>query len=92
MYLSLQEIIDLEQETGIPFWELIRREECEETKISPEKLFEQMRNMYREMKQADADYDPSLRSHSGLAGAGGQKMAADRQDQGKRCGGCIHPV
>ena len=45
MYPSLQEIIDLEQETGIPFWELIRREECEETKISPEKLFEQMRTM-----------------------------------------------
>ena len=92
MYPSLQEIIDLEQETGIPFWELIRREECEETKISPEKLFEQMRNMYREMKQADADYDPSLRSHSGLAGADGQKMAAARQNRELLCGDFINRV
>lgn len=92
MYQTVQEIIDLEKETGKAFWELIRDEECEEQKISPEEISEQMKAMYREMKQADNNYDASLRSHSGLAGADGEKMAKAREEKKLLCGdfvGCV---
>lgn len=92
MYTTLQEIIDLEQKTGTPFWELVCKEECEEMKIDFHVLFVQMREMYQEMKRADKNYDPSLRSHSGLAGSDGQKMAEARKNRELLCGDFINCV
>lgn len=92
MYPTLQEIIDLERKTGTPFWKWICQEECEEMKISPDVLFEQMREMYREMKKADENYDPSLHSRSGLSGSDGQKMAEARKDRDLLCGDFINCV
>ena len=75
MYRSLEGICRAAGEEKA-FWEVIREDDCQERQLSLEESFSQMRAMYQAMKEADAAYDPSLASRSGLAGRDGGRMEA----------------
>lgn len=86
MYQSFQEIIELEKSTGKSFWEIVRDDDCKEMEITPEAAFDKMQEMYQAMKNADASYDPTLSSASGLVGRDGEKVASARQEGKLLCG------
>ena len=73
MYGSLQELCELEEKSGKPFWKILQEDDCREQGITEEVSFEQMRAMYQAMKDADARYDEKLKSESGLVGTEGKK-------------------
>lgn len=86
MYRSFQEIIKLEKSFGKEFWEIVRDNDCKEMEITEEEAFLRMQDMYAAMKNADAAYDPSLFSASGLVGGDGEKVAAARREGRLLCG------
>ena len=53
MYGSLQELCELEEKSGKPFWKIVQEDDCREQGITEEVSFEQMRAMYQAMKDAD---------------------------------------
>ena len=86
MYQSFQEIIDIEKSTGSLFWEIVRDNDCTEIDLTKEEAFQRMLAMYEAMRNADASYDASLSSASGLVGGDGEKIAAARRRDGLLCG------
>ena len=78
MYGSLQELCELEEKSGKPFWKIVQEDDCREQGITEEVSFEQMRAMYQAMKDADVRYDEKLKSESGLVGTEGKKMMEAR--------------
>lgn len=92
MYKSLEELCKIEQETGKPFWKIVREDDCREQGISEEESFAQMRSMYEAMRYADEHYDEKLKSASGLVGTEGKKMMEARQTGNLLCGDFIGKV
>lgn len=92
MYGSLQELCELEETTGKPFWKIVQEDDCREQGISQEESFEQMRAMYQAMKYADERYDEKLKSESGLVGTEGKKMMDARAEGKLLCGDFIGKV
>ena len=86
MYQSFQEIIEIEKSSGKSFWEIVRDDDCREMEITPEDAFQKMAEMYEAMRSADASYDPTLSSASGLVGKDGEKVAAARRSGTLLCG------
>ncbi len=78
-YSTLSSICEESESTGIPFWQLIERDDCRERQVSEDEVFETMRGMYHAMKAADRSYDPELRSASGMTGGEGAKIEAYRK-------------
>ncbi len=73
-FSTLAEIVALSQWQEKPFWQVIQEDDCRERDVTPEDSFETMRGMYRAMKAADREYDPTLKSPSGMAGGDGEKL------------------
>ena len=86
MYQSLQDILNLETQSGKSFWEIVRDRDCKELEITAKEAFGKMEQMYLAMEAADRDYDPTLRSSSGLAGQDGEKIARARVQGSLLCG------
>ena len=82
MYQSLADLSRKAEEEKKEFWEVVLEDDCRERQLSRETSFGQMKAMYQAMKEADASYDPSLYSRSGLTGRDGGKMQryVDRQE------------
>lgn len=91
-FSSLKEITDISREEQKPFWQVVLEEDCTERNVSAEESFETMRGMLRAMRQADANYDPSLRSASGLAGGDGAKLEAFRKNPNRLIGDFLAEV
>ena len=88
----LKEIEDIAKEQNIPFWRVIIEDDMKERNVSFEESFETMRGMYRAMKEADAAYDASLRSASGLVGGDGAKLEVFRQKKNRLIGDFLTEV
>ena len=73
MYGSLQELCELEEKSGKPFWKIVQEDDCREQGITEEVSFEQMRAMYQAMKDADARYDEKLKFRERTCRYGRQK-------------------
>lgn len=71
---TLQEILISAEAAHEPMWKIILQENCKEQNIPEEECFENMRCMYRAMKNADRDYDAKLFSASGMSGGAGEKL------------------
>lgn len=91
-FAKVQEIVDLAEKEKKLFWQIIIEEDMKERNVSFEESFETMRGMYRAMKDADASYDPELRSASGMAGGDGEKLARFRQQQNRLIGDFLTQV
>lgn len=92
MYRSLEELCEIEKETGKPLWKIVQEDDCREQGINEEESFAQMRRMYEAMQYADAHYDENLKSASGLVGTEGKKMMEARAAGTLLCGDFIGKV
>ena len=76
MHRSLADLCRKAEEENRNFWEVVLEDDCRERQLSPEASFAQMRAMYRAMKDADASYDPTLYSRSGLTGRDAERCSS----------------
>ncbi len=91
-FAKLEEIIDAAEKENIPFWLAVLEDDRKEKNISYEDSFDAMRQMYRAMKQADAAYNPEIRSASGLAGGDGAKLEEFRKQENRLIGDFLTQV
>lgn len=91
-FAYLKEITDRVKESKKPFWQVVMEDDMQERNVSGEESFETMRGMYLAMKQADASYDPLLRSASGLAGGDGKKLEEFRKNPNRLIGDFLTEV
>lgn len=91
-FAYLQEITQAAQDKSKAFWQVILEEDMKERNVSFTESFETMRGMYQAMKQADASYDPKLRSASGMAGGDGRKLEAFREKKNRLIGDFLAEV
>lgn len=73
-------------------WEVVALTDATERGTSVEETYETMRHMYRAMADADAGYDATLRSASGLAGGDGAKLEEFRKKDNKLIGDFLTEV
>ena len=92
MFTQLSQITARCAETGQAFWQVIQEADCQERDVTPAQSFADMQRMYRAMEQADAAYDPSLRSASGMAGGDGAKFSAYRMRENRLLGDYLTEV
>ena len=85
-YKSLEDICNIAKQENIPFWEVIRGDDCRERQVSPEESFAMMEQMYLAMETADQKYRGDQKSHSGMAGGDG-KLLEEYVKQGKNLSG-----
>lgn len=76
VYHSILDILKLCKDTNLSFWEVILQADMESRKVTREESYHTMESMYTAMRQADQNYDKSLRSSSGMSGGDGEKMRA----------------
>lgn len=74
MYDSIEEICLKEEQSGIPFWKLVQKDDCNERAVSEDEAFQQMYSMYSAMKASDLGYDSKQKSNSGLVGGEAAKL------------------
>lgn len=79
-YKTLQELVSLAQSEEKEFWEIVVKEEAISQNIESELVFEQMRKMYQAMKRSVDQYDPNLKSPSGMSGGDGERMRRYRMN------------
>lgn len=85
-YHSIEDIVNLCNENNMSFWQVILRADASERMAAEDVSFATMRDMYRAMKRADAEYDKTLKSPSGLSGGDGEKMRKYNKDGKNLCG------
>ena len=78
MYSSLEKIIRRADEQNIPFWKAVQKHDCREEGRTEEESFQKMKEMYLAMKESDFEYDPDLKSSSGLVGGEAYKIHVRR--------------
>ena len=74
-FTSIQQMLESADASHLPLWDAIRRSDCQRQGIGPEESWQRMSAMLAAMTQADEGYRESDRSHSGLVGGDGGKMA-----------------
>lgn len=74
MYRSLEELCRQAEKITGGFWKAVEEDDCKERQISEEESFSQLKAMYQAMREADQNYDPALKSRSGLVGTDGGKL------------------
>lgn len=84
--------MDTATESGIEFWQAVMQEDMRERNVSEKESFDAMRTIYKAMEQADASYDPALRSASGLAGGDGEKLENFRKRSSRLVGDFLAQV
>lgn len=89
---SMREILLTAQQRGMAFWEIVRQADLEERQVTPEASMDRMRLTWRAMLEADATYQPELRSVSGLVGGDGGRMKAYAKTKGSLCGDFLGQV
>ena len=92
MYHSIADIIRQSEEKSCPFWQIVLQADMEERGVSYETSFATMRHMYQAMKDADAGYDPTIHSASGMAGGAGEKLHVYNAKGANLCGGLVGQV
>lgn len=89
---SIDELIEISKRDNKKIWEIVARQDSDERGVSFEETYETMRHMYKSMQEADASYDESLRSASGLAGGDGAKLEEFRKKENKLIGDFLTKV
>ena len=73
-FISVNEMLAGAKAAGLPLWQYVQNVSADEAGISEEKSWEMMALRLNAMKEADAGYNPALRSRSGLVGGDGGRM------------------
>lgn len=91
-FSRFQEITESASEQNIPFWRAVIQDDMKERNVSFEESFENMRAMLQAMRLADREYDPTLKSASGLAGGDGAKLEKFRMQKNRLIGDFLTEV
>ncbi|WP_296019420.1 MULTISPECIES: L-serine ammonia-lyase, iron-sulfur-dependent, subunit alpha [unclassified Treponema] len=85
-FKSLSEIVEKAKTEKKEFWQIIIKDDMKEQGTSFEESFAKMKDMYLAMKNADKNYDPALRSASGLSGGDGAKLEEFKKQKNRLLG------
>lgn len=91
-FQAVQEILTLCEQQSLPLWQVVQETDAQEQGISPEKSWEKMSHIWEVMKASIQDYDPNMRSLSGMVGGEGGKMAAYAAAGDTLCGPFVSQV
>lgn len=86
MYDSLEEIVSVCEKENIAFPDLIIREDASDTGITEAEEITKMQVMWQAILSGARNYDPNLKSRSGLVGGDGFKMQEYRKKETTICG------
>lgn len=89
---SLEQICRLCREEKKSFYQVILEDDVHEREVSEEASHAKMNQLWQAMVQADRDYDPTLRSASGLSGCDGGRAAVYYASEDSLCGPFIGEV
>lgn len=91
-YHSINDLVELCHKNNAQIWQVIMMDNAHERMVSEDKIFENMRLMYKAMKTADNNYDKSLKSPSRMAGGDGELMYQYNKSGGNICGDFVGMV
>ena len=85
-FSKISEILTIAQEKKLPFWEVILDDDMQERNASREDSFCRMEKLLDAMILADKNYNPVLKSQSGMSGGDGAKLEAFRKQNNRLIG------
>ncbi len=88
-FSTLLELKETAARTGEPMWRAVLRDDMAERDADEESSLAEMRRMLLAMREADENYDGSLRSVSGLSGGDGALLEAFRRQENPLLGDYI---
>lgn len=91
-YHSINDLVELCHKNNAQIWQVIMMDNAHERMVSEDKIFENMRLMYKAMKTADNNYDKSLKSPSRMAGGYGELMYQYNKSGRNICGDFVGMV
>lgn len=91
-YHSINDLVELCHNNNAQIWQVIMMDNAHERMVSEDKIFENMRLMYKAMKTADNNYDKSLKSPSRMAGGDGELMYQYNKSGRNICGDFVGMV
>ncbi len=91
-YHSINDLVELCHKNNAQIWQVIMMDNAHERMVSEDKIFENMRLMYKAMKTADNNYDKSLKSPSRMAGGDGGLMYQYNKSGRNICGDFVGMV
>ena len=91
-YHSINDLVELCHKNNAQIWQVIMMDNAHERMVSEDKIFENMRVMYKAMKTADNNYDKSLKSPSRMAGGDGEPMYQYNKSGRNICGDFVGMV
>lgn len=91
-YHSINDLVELCHKNNAQIWQVIMMDNAHERMVSEDKIFENMRLMYKAMKTADNNYDKSLKSPSRMAGGDGELMYQYSKSGRNICGDFVGMV
>lgn len=89
---SINDLVELCHKNNAQIWQVIMMDNAHERMVSEDKIFENMRLMYKAMKTADNNYDKSLKSPSRMAGGDGELMYQYNKSGRNICGDFVGMV
>lgn len=91
-YHSINDLVELCHKNNAQLWQVIMMDNAHERMVSEDKIFENMRLMYKAMKTVDNNYDKSLKSPSRMAGGDGELMYQYNKSGRNICGDFVGMV
>ena len=91
-YHSINDLVELCHKNNAQIWQVIMMDNAHERMVSEDKIFENMRLMYKAMKTAANNYDKSLKSPSRMAGGDGELMYQYNKSGRNICGDFVGMV
>lgn len=91
-YHSINDLVELCHKNNAQIWQVIMMDNAHDRMVSEDKIFENMRLMYKAMKTADNNYDKSLKSPSRMAGGDGELMYQYNKSGRNICGDFVGMV
>lgn len=91
-YHAINDLVELCHKNNAQLWQVIMMDNAHERMVSEDKIFENMRLMYKAMKTADNNYDKSLKSPSRMAGGDGELMYQYNKSGRNICGDFVGMV
>ena len=91
-FTSIAQMLEDCRQSGLPLWKSVQLSDCDRQNITQVATWKQMSAMLEAKTQADESYQEGDRSHSGLVGGDGGKMAAYGQGGNTLCGPLLTDV
>ncbi|MGE4276224.1 MAG: L-serine ammonia-lyase, iron-sulfur-dependent, subunit alpha [Lawsonibacter sp.] len=91
-FTSIEQMLRDTELSGLPLWENILLSDCAHQGIDREDSWAKMTMLLAAMAQSDQSYREEDRSHSGLSGGDGGKMAQYAQENAPLCGPFLSEV